>query len=218
MKRPSFQFYPSDWLRDTSLRICSSGARGLWIDMICHMHAGEPYGHLKVGTKVILPSNLAAMVGATLPEVEGWLAELEAVGVFSKTEDGCIFSRRMIRDEDVRNKRAAGGIRGGNPALMKIERLTSKVKQNPTPSSSSPSSPSDDDVRHPLPPKFQEIETFARSSNIGIPQECIEAFFDEMESLQWTYKGNPCVVPSAWQGRFRRFSTNWNNNERGRGR
>ena len=66
MKRPSFQFYPADWLRDTALRSCSTGARGLWIDMICFMHEGNPYGHLKVGNKVILSSNLASMVGATL--------------------------------------------------------------------------------------------------------------------------------------------------------
>ena len=70
MKRPSFQFYPSDWLRDTALRSCSTGARGLWMDMICFMHEGKPYGHLKVGDKVILPDNLARMVGETI-EVGG---------------------------------------------------------------------------------------------------------------------------------------------------
>ena len=73
MKRPSFQFYPSDWLRDTALRSCSTGARGLWMDMICFMHEGSPYGHLKVGDKVILSFNLSRMVGETLDVVEGWL-------------------------------------------------------------------------------------------------------------------------------------------------
>ena len=77
MKRPSFQFYPSDWLRDTALRTCSIGARGLWMDMICYMHEGTPYGYLKVNNKVILPTNLARMVGLTLQEVEGYLEELK---------------------------------------------------------------------------------------------------------------------------------------------
>ena len=62
-KRPSFQFYPGDWLRSTDLRSCSVLARGLWIDMICLMHEGSEYGFLKVGKKVILPANLATMVG-----------------------------------------------------------------------------------------------------------------------------------------------------------
>lgn len=152
MKRPSFQFYPSDWLRNTALRTCSTGARGLWIDMICFMHEGEPYGYLKVGDKVILPSNLARMVGETLEVVEGWLSELSTAGVYEKDDDGSIFSRRMIRDENIRNTRAAGGSKGGNPALIKTSKVNLKDnhkvdqedKQNTTPSSSSSSSSSNE--------------------------------------------------------------------------
>lgn len=146
MKRPSFQFYPGDWMRSTDLRCCSVGARGLWIDMICLMHEGKPYGHLKVGDKVILPANLASITGATLADVDEWLSELMETGVCSTDEHGCIFSRRMIRDEELRQIRAAGGSKGGNPALLgnKIdaERLTLEVKQKATPSSSSASSSS----------------------------------------------------------------------------
>lgn len=150
MKRPSFQFYPSDWLRDTALRTCSVGARGLWIDMICFMHEGTPYGHLKVNDKVILSDNLARMVGETIDTVEGYLRELSDAGVFEYDDDGAIFSRRMVKDEKVRNARADGGKKGGNPALInKKDNLTDnhkvydEVKQKSTPSSSSSSSSSD---------------------------------------------------------------------------
>ncbi|WP_257757888.1 hypothetical protein [Burkholderia glumae] len=142
MKRPSFQFYPGDWMNDAALRMVSVGARGLWIDMMCIMHQGSEYGYLKVNGKVILASNLARMTGSTLEETEGFLGELEAAGVFSRDDEDCIFSRRMIRDEKVRQARAAGGSKGGNPAL------TGKLKDNlqpnlgPTPSSSSSSSTS----------------------------------------------------------------------------
>jgi hypothetical protein len=155
-KRPSFQFYPSDWLRDTALRSCSTGARGLWIDMICFMHEGNPYGHLKVGDKVIHPVNLARMVGETLEVVEGWLKELHHAGVYDLTEDGTICSRRMIRDENLRKIRALGGKLGGNPALINGDKVNlnvkQKVKQKSTPSSSSSSSSSKEkpnDVERP---------------------------------------------------------------------
>lgn len=141
MKRPSFQFYPSDWLRDTALRSCSTGARGLWIDMICFMHEGAPYGYLKVADKVILPSNLARMVGETLEVVECWLDELHEAGVFD-IENGAIYSRRMIRDEILRQKRADGGKLGGNPSLKVNHEVILEDKQNPTPSSSVSSSSS----------------------------------------------------------------------------
>jgi hypothetical protein len=149
MKRPSFQFYPGDWLNDAALRTCSVGARGLWIEMLCLMHQGSDYGYLKVNHIPILPVNLARISGATLPEVEGYLSELTLAGVFSVDDGGCIYSRRMIRDETIRGKRASGGILGGNPALKKVadkdnNKVASKVNLvanlRPTPSSSSSSS------------------------------------------------------------------------------
>jgi hypothetical protein len=114
--------------------------------MICFMHEGNPYGHLKVGDKVILPANLGRMVGETLEVVEGWLSELKDAGVYEVAEDGSICSKRMIRDENLRQIRAAGGSKGGNPALKDMGKVNLKViqevKQKPTPSSSSSSSSS----------------------------------------------------------------------------
>ncbi len=107
--RPSLQFYPSDWLRDPGLRSCSLTARGLWIDSISFMHEGEPYGHLTLNGHDIEPATLARMVGSPLRDVQHALVELETAGVFSRTEKGTIFSRRMVRDEAVRVKRAEGG-------------------------------------------------------------------------------------------------------------
>lgn len=118
MKRPSFQFYPGDWLNDAALRMVSVGARGLWIDMLCLMHQGSPYGHLKVNSKAITEIQLARLVGANQGEVSTWTQELSDAGVFSLSEDGVIFSRRMVKDENLREVRASGGKEGGNPKLM----------------------------------------------------------------------------------------------------
>lgn len=134
MKRPAFQFYPGDWLRSTDLRSCSVGARGLWIDMLCLMHDGNPYGYLKVKDKVILPVNLASMVGETLDQTAIWLQELENSGVFSRKNE-CIFSRRMVRDEKVRESRAKGGALGGNPALMNGHKVNLTANLGITPAS-----------------------------------------------------------------------------------
>lgn len=124
MKRPSFQFYPADWLQEPALRICSLAAKGLWIEMICYMHQGNPYGYLKINNKVILPDNLAVMVSNPPKVVEDLLKELDDAGVFQKSEDGVIYSKRMVRDEEIRQARASGGFLGGNPKLLK--RITKK--------------------------------------------------------------------------------------------
>jgi len=199
MKRPSFQFYPSDWLRDTALRTCSIGARGLWIDMICFMHEGNPYGTLKVGNKVILPPNLGVMVGATLSEVEGRLDELESAHVFDRAEDGSIMSRRMIRDENLRNIRAEGGKKGGNPALMVNPKVTSKVniKDNPkpTPSSSSSSSSS----KFVIPTIF-EITEYIKSISANVDPIKFHAHY---ESNGWMVGKNKM---KSWKAAI----TTWN--------
>ena len=94
-------------------------ARSMWIDMICYMADCVPYGCLKVGSKVILAINLAPMVGLTLAETEGCLKELLEAGVVKQMADGTLYSERMMRDEEIRRKRAAGGHLGGNPELKK---------------------------------------------------------------------------------------------------
>jgi hypothetical protein len=117
MKRPASQYYWGDWRRDTALQACSLTARGLWHEMNCLMHDCEPYGHLTVGGVAMESKQLARLVGVTPKECAALLAELEDAGVFSRTADGVIFSRRMVRDEEVRNRRAAGGQEGAEHGI-----------------------------------------------------------------------------------------------------
>ena len=161
-KRPAFQFYPGDWRTDPGLRLCALVSRGLWIEMMAIMHEGEPYGHLTAQGRPISPDMLARLVGENPSAVKRCIADLEANGVFSRTDDGVIYSRRMVRDEDVREARAAGGslgkahgqkgashgTKGGrprkeNPPFVDGERGV--ILPPPSSSSSSPSSIGDDD-------------------------------------------------------------------------
>lgn len=112
MKRPSFQFYPADWRKDAALQSCSLAARGLWIDVMCVMHECEPYGHLIVNGNAMRPAQVARLVGIGAQECVSLLNELEQSGVLSRTGEGAIFSRRMVKDERLRNARAEWGRAG----------------------------------------------------------------------------------------------------------
>jgi hypothetical protein len=116
-KAPAFQFYPGDWQRDAALQSCSISARGLWIEMICIMHQGEPYGNLSINGNPVAEPALARLVGSNSKEIKPLLAELEHAGVFQRDDNGTIISRRMVKDEAIRRARASGGKLGGNPAL-----------------------------------------------------------------------------------------------------
>lgn len=131
-KRPAFQWYPGDAQRDTALRACPLEARGLWREMLDLMHDGEPYGHLTAGGVAIDTATLAGMAGITPRKCAALLHELERRGVFSRTAEGSIYSRRMVKDERIRTIRAKAGRLGGNPDLLK-QPDNQTAKQKPTP-------------------------------------------------------------------------------------
>lgn len=164
-KLPSFQFYPGDWMKDPALRAVSLAARGLWMDTLCLMFESARRGYLQHATgKPVTHEQLARMTGCSAEEASRLLQELEDSGVFSRTEHGVIFSKRMVRDELRRQTNRENGSKGGNPRLVPhdlsdnppVNRHPNRtpnrpVNRNPTPSSSSSSS-SSEEIHTPPPP------------------------------------------------------------------
>ncbi len=198
LKRPSFQFYPGDWLQDASLRSVGLAAQGLWMNILCLMHQSPTYGYLlagdKVNHKVISKVDLARIIGTTIDEVSALIIELEQVGVFSKDDRGCLFSRRMVRDESIRQSRACGGIKGGNPALLKVNLKDNHIHNLP---------PEDGDVEEDnsnsssgrgckgKPESLDEV--ISECVAIGEPKSTAELFWNFYESKGWKVGKNPMV-------------------------
>jgi hypothetical protein len=97
--------------------MCSLAARGLWMEMLSIMHEADPRGSLLINGNTIGAKQLASLCSATLRETIALLTELEAAGVFSRAENGTIFSRRMKRDDEKAERDKANGKAGGNPRL-----------------------------------------------------------------------------------------------------
>jgi hypothetical protein len=131
-RKPWFKFWPSDWRGDEKLRVCSLGARGLWIECLALMHKAEPYGHLLVHGKPPTMQELGKLVGATTVEASRLLAELQIKGVCDVTNGGVIVSRRMVRDKAKELRARADGERGGNPAITNKDKPTLKGHVNGT--------------------------------------------------------------------------------------
>lgn len=133
-KMPAFMFYTGDWMKDPALRGCSLAARGLWIDMLCLMHENPRRGYLQhtSGNPVLL-EQLCRMTGCSTDEGSRLLQELEDFGVFSRADNGVVYSRRMVADERKRNQCSDAGKRGGNPILLKSNKPTDKPSNKPEP-------------------------------------------------------------------------------------
>jgi hypothetical protein len=111
------KFYPSDWRADPALRSCTIAARGLWVEMLALMHESEPYGSLLINGARIDKKRLATLTGIKESECAVLLLELEGFGVFSRDDDGTIYSRRMRRDAAKAVKDKENGKKGGNPTV-----------------------------------------------------------------------------------------------------
>lgn len=132
MSDPWLKFYPTDWRSDPKLRMCGLAARGLWIEMISIMHEATPYGHLLVSGLAPTNAQLAVLVGASPEMIPALCGELESAGVFSRTKDGVIFSRRMTRTAKKSAIAKKNGKNGGNPNLLKQKGNSASDNQNTT--------------------------------------------------------------------------------------
>lgn len=118
-KLPAFQFYPGDWLKDPNLRRCSPAARGVWVDMLCLMFECDPRGVLATGGKPWGDDEIASVISGQTAEVLSCIQELLTKEVASRNGAGAIFSRRMVRDEQIRRERAKAGAKGGSKPKAK---------------------------------------------------------------------------------------------------
>ena len=113
------KFWWQDYESDLALRLVSLAAQGLWMRMMCTMHGATPHGHLTLNGKPMSPAMLGRLVGVSERVCRGLLDELEAESVFSRTEDGVIYSRRMVRDKEFSEGMKEIAKRGGNPEIIR---------------------------------------------------------------------------------------------------
>ncbi len=155
---PWGKFYWADWSRDAGLRACSYAAKGMWMDMLCHMDASPEKGFLVVGGRAATNAEIAKIIGGERRTVERLLGELEANEVFSRDDRGAIFSRRMTRECDISRRNIANGKLGGNPQLKKNNDLSVKSVKPPVKADKEEDKIRIEKKKTPLPPKGGESE------------------------------------------------------------
>lgn len=148
---PAFQFYPADWRKDPGVQALSRHDRSVWFDMLCIMHESDERGVLLLAGRPVPEDALARMLNLDNQTFNQTLTNILTYGVASRRQsDGAIYSRRMVKDENLCQLRREAGKKGGNPGLVNQkskQKPTTGVNQKPTPSSSTSSSSSSNDER-----------------------------------------------------------------------
>lgn len=119
--QPYLPLYVQDFLTDEKLMNCSASATGIYIRLMCIMHKSDEYGTVLLKQKdkqngsniKDFALKLARFMPYPVSEIEKGLAELLDENVIENDGDK-LLQRRMVKDNDISNKRAIAGKKGGN--------------------------------------------------------------------------------------------------------
>lgn len=116
---PWSKFNWDAWDTDAPLAMCSMGAQGFWMRLLCLCAKAD--GFLLINNKKPSDAELAFITRQPAEQVVAWLAELAGREVFSRDRKGVIYSRRMVSDIKNAAINRNNGKKGGNPKLGKDE-------------------------------------------------------------------------------------------------
>jgi len=135
-KLPFIQFFTGDWKKDPGIQALDYEARGVWFEMLIIMHESDSRGKLTLNGDKMPDEALARLLGLDEAKTKQILGKILSYGVASEEQDtGIIYCRRMLRDIDLRKKRAEAGSKGG-----KQRAINKKAKSNPSEPESEPQS------------------------------------------------------------------------------
>lgn len=109
---PAMPFYFGDWRKAPEIRALDLDVRMIWFEIIGYMWESTERGYLTLNGKPVITPVISKMVGVDITEMEKALHQMEQFNVYSKREDGAIYCRKMIRDEELRQLKAKAGRKG----------------------------------------------------------------------------------------------------------
>jgi hypothetical protein len=114
-------FDTSDWLRCPELKVLSPDLKGLWMDLLCYMWESVERGVMvKPNGSIYTQEEIVRMLGNDAEGSDTWLDRLIIGGVCGVREDGAIYSRRMVKDAEISQKRREAGMKGGSTTKTKV--------------------------------------------------------------------------------------------------
>lgn len=106
------------WLSMPGVRGLSPEIRSLWIDLLCLMWGSVERGvMLKPNGDIYSRSEINRLLAIN---DDGVIETLIDAGLCAWREDGALFSRQIVRREEIRAKRREAGLKGGNATKAKV--------------------------------------------------------------------------------------------------
>ncbi|CAI3933740.1 hypothetical protein [Commensalibacter communis] len=100
------KFYWDDWANDGALQSCNLTAQGLWMHLLRVMFNNERQGYLQINNKAMSALQLSKLTGLDSRTIKKQLSILIENNVCSVDENGIVFSRRMVRECQSKNRKS----------------------------------------------------------------------------------------------------------------
>ena len=198
-KLPGFYFYSGDWLKDPELRRCTKAEKGMWIDMLAVLSECSDRGVFSTGGVPWSDQEIAVAIGGDIAENLLLLAALLRKRVARRNKFGCVFSARMVRDEQtrlhtnarvqnhrVRKKCNADVTHNVTPLLEEEKEREKELEVLKKPNTTSKAKPT-----------FEELASYCKERGELISAD---AFWDFYESVGWKIGNRPM---KDWQAAVR---------------
>lgn len=193
---PAMPFYVGDWLKCPEVKVLPPDIRGLWFDMICYMWESVERGVMvKPNHHPYAKEEIIRMIGVDCSGTGSWLDILIDNGVCSVRPDGAIFSRRMIKDESIRQVRSSAGQKSAAVKAGKLPKKQDSIAPEPPGDNPPPTPP-------PLSPeeqakadkakkyKYADFVTLTRDEYAKLCEEYSEDGAKAMIEILNNYKGS----------------------------
>ncbi len=189
-------FYPADWLKEPSLRICTHEVKGVYIDILCLMWECEERGVLATAGTAWSDEEIARAVGGDQQRTLKCVVELVDRRVVSRRASGAVYSRRMVRDEAtraqnaeesrgrMRKKRGRDVTVGVTPSVT--ENVTGSVTDTPVSVIEVDSVSKLKERKRFIAPSVEEVRSYCAERGNKVDAE---AFVSYYEARGWKVKG-----------------------------
>lgn len=137
-KLPALHFYPGDWWKDSGVQTLDHFHKGIWFELLLMMFDSSERGKLLLNGKPYSSKALAKRLAVEEQQLISCINELCDSGVCHRDDQGTLFNKRMVRDEEIRQNKIKAGSEGGRAKAS---------KQNPSSDTSrSLAAPEDEDA------------------------------------------------------------------------
>lgn len=136
--QPYLPLYVQDYLTDENLNMCSPASQGVYIKIMCVLHKQKEYGSILLkqrekqnsSTSLNFAEKFAKLLPFNAEVINDAIIELVDEEVLI-IEDDKLYQKRMVKDNQISEKRAKAGSKGGKKTQFAKANAKAKSEANP---------------------------------------------------------------------------------------